>query len=108
MTSRTTNGTETKIVASTIPGTEKITWNGRSPSQPPRPKTRISARPTTTGEIANGRSMTAFSSALPRKRPRASASAQSTPKIVLSGTAIAVTVSVRLNAEIAAGVVTES
>ena len=97
-----------KIVASTIPGTEKITWNGRSPSQPPFPNTRISARPTTTGEIANGRSMIALSTPLPRNRPRASASAQSTPKTVLSGTAIAVTVSVSQNAEIAAGVVTES
>ena len=62
----------------------------------------------TTGEIANGRSMIAFSSVLPRKRPRARASAQSTPKIVFSGTAISVTVIVSQNAEIAAGVVTES
>ena len=85
-----------------------MTSNGRSPSQPPLPNTRISASPTTTGEIANGRSISEFSTALPRNRPRASASAQSTPKIVLSGTAIAVTVSVRLNAEIAAGVVIES
>ena len=38
VTSRTTNGSETKIVASTIPGTEKITWmTAESPSQPPRP-----------------------------------------------------------------------
>ena len=48
------------------------------------------------------------SHALPRKRPRASASAHSTPKIVLSGTAISVTVIVSQNAEIAAGVVIES
>jgi hypothetical protein len=35
-TSRTTNGSDTKIVASTIPGTLKMTWNGRW-TQPPRP-----------------------------------------------------------------------
>ena len=29
VTSRTTNGTEMKIVASTIPGTAKMTWNGQ-------------------------------------------------------------------------------
>ena len=62
----------------------------------------------TTGEIANGRSSSALSSALPRKRPRASASAMSTPKTALSGTAIAVTSIVSQNAEIAAGVVIES
>ena len=33
-TSRTTNGSETKIVASTMPGSEKMTWNGQpSPSR---------------------------------------------------------------------------
>ena len=35
-TSRTTNGSETKTVASTIPGTAKMTWKG-SEIQPPRP-----------------------------------------------------------------------
>src|SRR5205085_758346 len=34
-TSRTTNGSETKIVASTIPGSEKITWMPASASAPP-------------------------------------------------------------------------
>ena len=34
-TSRTTNGSETKIVARIIPGTEKITWIPCSVSQPP-------------------------------------------------------------------------
>ena len=40
-TSRTTNGSETKIVASTIPGSEKMTWMPCSvqprPNQPVRP-----------------------------------------------------------------------
>ena len=62
----------------------------------------------TTGEMANGRSSSPLSSALPRKRPRASASAMSTPTIALSGTAMAVTSIVSQNAETAAGVVIES
>ena len=40
-TSRTTNGSETKIVARIIPGVEKITWMpwsvSQSPNQPLRP-----------------------------------------------------------------------
>ena len=48
----------------------------------------------TTGETARGRSMKAFSSPLPRNRRRTIASAQSTPKTVLSGTAMAVAISV--------------
>ena len=43
----------------------------------------------TTGEIANGRSMTAFSNALPRNLVRTRSSAQPTPKIVFAITAIA-------------------
>src|ERR1700761_9674365 len=35
-TSRTTNGSDTNTVASTMPGSEKITWNGSS-IQPSRP-----------------------------------------------------------------------
>ena len=42
--------------------------------------------------------MKAFSSPLPRKRRRTIASAQSTPKTVLSGTAMAAAISVILKA----------
>ena len=42
----------------------------------------------TTGEIANGRSMTASSSRRPRKRWRTSTTAQMIPKTVLRGTAM--------------------
>ena len=35
-TSRATKGSETKTVASTMPGSEKMTWKG-SETQPPRP-----------------------------------------------------------------------
>ena len=45
---------------------------------------------------------------MPLNRPRASDSAQRTPKIVLSGTAIGVTMIVSQKAEIAAGVVIDS
>ena len=62
----------------------------------------------TTGEIANGRSIAASSSALPRKFPRTSASAAKMPKTALSGTAIAAISIVSQNALTAAGVVTES
>ena len=36
ITSRTTNGSETKIVASTIPGVEKMIWMPASSSGPPK------------------------------------------------------------------------
>jgi len=66
------------------------------PTQPSRrPYTSSSASPTTTGETANGRSTAALRSARPRKRWRTIASAASTPKIVLSGTATATITSVR-------------
>ena len=42
----------------------------------------------TTGEIANGRSISALMIALPRNLSRTSISAQAIPKIVLIGTAI--------------------
>ena len=95
-TSRTTNGSVTKIVASTIPGSEKITWmpcSARPPSQPPVPHSRMSETPTMTGETANGRSTIACTMPRPRKRPRASASAVTTPKTTFSGTTIATIVS---------------
>ena len=111
-TSRATNGIDTNTVAITMPGTEKMIWMpwsaSHGPNQPVRPKTSSSARPTTTGEIANGRSISASSSRLPGKRPRTSASAAKTPNTALSGTVMAATSSVRNSAWIAAGVVIES
>ena len=62
----------------------------------------------TTGEIANGRSISASRSRLPRTRERTSASAATIPKIVFNGTAIAVISIVSQNALTAAGVVIES
>ena len=91
-----------------MPGTEKMTCTLKSPNQPFSPQTSSSARPTTMGETANGRSSSASKMRLPGKRPRTSAIAANTPKIALSGTAMSVTWIVSQNAEIAAGVVIES
>src|SRR5437763_10875588 len=79
-------------------------WN-QLPNHPSWPYTRISASPTITGETTNGRSISASRSFRPRALPRTSASAEPTPKIVLSGTAIAAISSVSQNALTAAGVV---
>ena len=62
----------------------------------------------TTGETANGRSMSASRSRLPRIRARTSSSAVTIPKMVLNGTAIAAISIVSQNALTAAGVVIES
>ena len=87
-TSRTTNGSETKIVASTIPGNAKTTSNGTSASHPPVPKSSRNASPTTIGDRASGRSTIALTSPLPGKRCRTIAIAQAMPKIVFAGTTI--------------------
>ncbi len=107
-TSRTTNGSDTKIVASTIPGSAKTTWNGRFSSQPPVPKRSRNASPTTIGESASGRSTSTLTRFLPGNRCRTIAIAQTIPKIVFAGTAMAVMISVTISACFAAGVVTAS
>jgi hypothetical protein len=61
----------------------------------------------TTGESAKGRLMTRRD-ALPRKRPRTSASAMTTPKIVLSGTAMSAISSVSQKAWTRPGVVIDA
>src|SRR3954470_12557545 len=101
-TSRATNGSETKIVASTIDGSAKSTgrpwWESGPPNQPARPYRRKSASPTTTGESASGRSMNALSRPLPGKSRRTIAIAHTIPKTVFTGTAIRVMISVSLKA----------
>src|SRR5205807_6455674 len=79
-------------------------WN-QLPNHPLWPYTRISASPTITGETTNGRSISESRIFRPRVLPRTRTSAQPTPKIVLSGTAIAAISSVSQNALTAAGVV---
>ena len=78
------------------------------PNHPVLPYTRISARPITTGETANGRSIAAFISALPGNRWRTSTIAVITPKTVLIGTATPTITMVSQKACCASGVVTAS
>ena len=63
-------------------------------------------RPTTTGESASGRSMRALIRVRPGTRRRTRMSAAATPKIVLSGTVIAVISTVSQRAWSAASLVT--
>ena len=61
----------------------------QGPSQPCAPNTRTKARPATTGETENGRSMAVTSTCLPRNSNFAIAHAAATPNTMLSGTATA-------------------
>ena len=110
-TSRMTKGSVTKMLASTMPGSPKMIFSPQlfstNPSRPALPHSRIRATPTTTGDTANGRSITACSTDFPRNRLRANSSAVLTPNTTLSGTTIATTSSESCRAEIAAGVVIE-
>src|ERR1700710_2004115 len=107
-----TKGTVTKMLASTMPGRPKMILKPRSfstnPSAPAEPHNRINATPTTTGDTANGRSMTACSALLPRNLLRASTSAVGTPNTTLSGTTIATTRTDNCNADTAAGLVIDA
>ena len=95
-TSRTTNGSETKIVASTIPGTLKITRMpasaSSSPNQPVAPVEQ-DQREADDDRRDRERQVDERLEQPPCRgtRPRTSTSAVMTPKIVFSGTAIAVT-----------------
>src|SRR6478736_3222902 len=92
-TSRTTKGMVTKIVASTMPGSPKMTLKPRAstpPNQPPTPHSRIRATPTTMGDTAKGRSTTACSTARPGNRPRTRARATVIPKTTLAGRAVSI------------------
>jgi hypothetical protein len=61
-----------------------------------------------TGDTANGRSMIACNTPLPRKRLRASSNEIVTPKTTLSGTTMPTTSSDKFSADIAAGVLTQA
>ena len=96
------------MLASTMPGRPKMILNPKSfstkPNAPADPHSTINATPTMTGETANGRSMTACSTPLPRNLLRASTNAVGIPKNTFSGTTMATTSSDRFSADIAAGV----
>ena len=70
MISRATNGNDTKTVARTMPGTAKMILmscsNSHGPNQPCRPNSCTKISPETTGDTANGRSMSVISRRLPR------------------------------------------
>ena len=62
-------------------------------------------RPETTGDTENGRSMSVTSTDLKRKSNLAIAQLAASPMTILSGTAIAATVSVSFSADSASGAV---
>ena len=105
--SRATKGKVTNTVASTMPGTAKITCRPLASSQPPSaaltPNTSTSARPAITGETENGRSISVSSRLLPRKSNLVTAQATAMPKMALSGRAMAAASRVSLMAESASG-----
>ena len=105
--SRATNGTVTKTVARTMPGSAKMMRmscsRSHSPNQPCRPKTSTKINPAMTGDTENGTSISVSSTSLPRKSNFAIAQAAATPKTRFSGTAMAAAVSVRRIAERASG-----
>jgi len=100
------------MVAITIDGRAKSTWMPCSfshpPNQPSSPYRRKRASPTTTGDRASGRSMKAFRRPLPQKDFRTIASAHTIPNTVFTGTAMAVMISVSLNAWSVSGAVSAS
>src|SRR2546423_2325641 len=100
MTSRATNGSETKIVAMTIDGSEKSTWipwrSNQPPNQPSLPYSRKSERPTTTGESASGRSISTLSRPLPGDRGGTITSPQTNPEAGVTGTPAPALISVVL------------
>src|SRR5262245_22430349 len=101
-TSRATNGKVTKVVASTMPGTAKMTLMSCSESQLPNspclPNSSTKISPEITGETENGRSIRARSSVRPRKRKCAISHEAASPNATLQGTAIPAVSSVSLMA----------
>src|SRR6478672_12349825 len=70
-----------------------LDWK-KGANHPPGPNSRMAARPTVTGDSANGMSTIAFSSDLPWKRCRTSTHATMTPNNVVMTTAITVMIAV--------------
>ena len=109
MSSRATYGKVTNMVASTMPGTAKMIAMSRScsqcPNQPWTPNSITSTRPATTGETANGRSISVMSRLLPRNSNFAMAQAAQMPNTVFTGTTIAAVSSVsRIEASVSGSV----
>ena len=100
--SRIVNGMQMKIVTSTIEGSANRIWipcaAKKSVNQPPVPKRSTAARPTVTGDSANGRSTTAFRRDRPTNRCRTRTHATTRPKNVVTMTVISVMIPVSRNA----------
>ena len=98
-TSRTTKGMQMKMVTSTIEGTAKSTWTpcavNQGSNHPPRPNSRTAISPTTTGDMAIGRSTSALISRLPGKRSRMRTTAMTTPSTLVTTMVINVMTPVR-------------
>src|SRR3954470_4784399 len=101
-TSRIVNGMQMKIVTNTIAGSAKMIWIPRAAkngaNHPPGPNSTTAAKPTVTGDSANGMSTTAFSSERPWNRCRTSTHATMTPNRVVMTTVTTVTIAVSWNA----------
>ena len=70
----------------------------KSVNHPPVPNNRTAARPTVTGESANGRSTTAFRNERPMNRCRTRTQATTRPKNVVTTIVINVMIPVSKNA----------
>ena len=94
MTSRTTNGSVTKMVASTMPGVEKMTWKplaaSKLPNQPSLPVDEHERQADNDRRQGERQADGGAGEPSPRFDPRrTSVIAERTPNTVLSGTAIA-------------------
>ncbi len=79
----------------------------QGPNTPWRPNNSTNTSPATTGDTANGRSMSVMSSVLPRNSNLAMAQAAARPKTRFSATEMTATSSVRRMADSASGSVSD-
>src|SRR5205823_3077205 len=93
----------TKIVASTMPGTAKITLTScaesHCPKSPCMPNSSTYINPATTGETEKGRSISVVRNDFPANSNFAIAQAAASPKTTFNGTVMAATISVSFMAE---------
>ena len=105
--SRTTKGKVMNKVASTMPGrANRMRMShsrSQSANQPEAPNSNTRHKPATTGDTANGRSISASSTRLPRKAKRVIVHAVSMPKKALTGITMAATVRLSSSAASASG-----
>mmetsp|Transcript_32048 Transcript_32048/g.81457 ORF Transcript_32048/g.81457 Transcript_32048/m.81457 type:complete len:305 (+) Transcript_32048:532-1446(+) len=102
MSSRTTKGSVTNMVASAMPPNANTTLTppaaSAGPNQPLRPYSSVSMRPVTTGEMEKGRSSSDSRNTLPGNSLRVMLMAATSPKMTLMGTDTSASSSVSLTA----------